>query len=71
MLGEAGYNDIYVQCPGFLERIKSEKYGIGPAPLEVAEARRLFPEADILVMEGDVVMVQWFADLEWPQWVSH
>jgi hypothetical protein len=62
--GEKGEFEIYVQSPGFANE-KNKDYHHKNPPREAVEARELFPEAAIAVLEGNLVWNTWFPGKEW------
>jgi hypothetical protein len=64
IVGETGYNNVEIQCPSYVEQCLKSHYHTD-APPDAVEARRLFPEAEIQIMDGDYVIAVWEPGWEW------
>jgi hypothetical protein len=64
LFGELGVNQVVVESPGFGEMSAKRLYN-DHAPPEAVAARNLFPEAAIIVVEGETVWEGWQPGTEW------
>ncbi len=60
--GDPGVTRLKVQAPGFWDQKEFHRTNAGP---EAAEARELFPEAIIEVLDDDVLYYTWKPGEEW------
>jgi hypothetical protein len=64
MWGESGEIEIFVQSPGFATKERRDYHRKHPCA-EAIEARELFPEAIICVLEDAIVWTTWFPGKDW------